>query len=149
MKRIISASILAFLSLFLLSGTSAMAGSDTMKRAVVYHLDSPDPALEKATLRNINNHINSPSGPTTKIELVIHGGGIKLLTAAKTDDQLQASIDALKMNGVKVKVCNNTLKSKKLDYKTDLYDVHAEDIVPSGVAYLADKQFEGWAYIHP
>lgn len=149
MKRIISASILAFLGLFLFHGASAVAGSDTMKRAVVYHLDSADLDHEKATLRNINNHINSPSGPTTQIELVIHGGGINLLTTAKKDEQLQASIDGLKMNGVKIKVCNNTLKSKKLDYKTDLYDVHGEDIVPSGVAYLADKQFEGWAYIHP
>lgn len=126
-----------------------MAATAHMKHGVVYHLDSSDPGLENATLRNINNHINSPSGPSTQIELVIHGGGIKLLTAAKTDPQLQAAIDGLKMSGVKVKVCNNTLKSKKLDYKTDLYDVHASDIVPSGVAYLADKQFEGWAYIHP
>ncbi|MDA3876444.1 MAG: DsrE family protein [Halothiobacillus sp.] len=148
MKRLITASMLAFLGLFAFQG-GAMAAANSMKHGVVYHLDSSDPGLEKATLRNINNHVNSPSGPTTQIELVIHGGGIKLLTAAKTDPQLQAAIDGLEMSGVKVKVCNNTLKSKKLDYKNDLYDVHASDIVPSGVAYLADKQFEGWAYIHP
>jgi intracellular sulfur oxidation DsrE/DsrF family protein len=147
-KRLISAAILAFLGLFVVQG-GGMAATANMKHGVVYHLDSSDSDLEKATMRNINNHIESPSGPSTQIELVIHGGGIKLLTDAKTDPQLQAAIDGLKVSGVKIKVCNNTLKSKKLDYKTDLYDVHASDIVPSGVAYLADKQFEGWAYIHP
>lgn len=149
MRRLISAAVVALLGVFILQSGAAMASADQKKNAVVYHLDSPDLGLEKATMRNINNHINSPSGPTTQIELVIHGGGIKLLTRAKTDPQLQAAIDGLKMNGVKIKVCNNTLRSKKLDYKTDLYDVDKADIVPSGVAYLADKQFEGWAYIHP
>lgn len=148
MKRMLSAATVALLGLFLFQAGSAMAATEK-NHGVVYQLDSANLKLEKATLRNIKNHVNSPSGPSTEIELVIHGGGYHLLTRAMSDPQLQAAIDNLKVSGVKIKVCNNTLHSHKLDYAKDLYDVHKEDIVPSGVAYLADKQFEGWAYIHP
>lgn len=147
MKRLITAVVIAFLGVFFLQSGTAFA--DGKKHGVVYHLDSPNLKLEQATLRNIKNHVNSPSGPSTQIELVVHGGGIKLLERAVQDQQLQAAIDNLKVAGVKVKVCNNTIRSHKLDIAKDLYDVHKADIVPSGVAYLADKQFEGWAYIHP
>lgn len=148
MKRFFTATVMALLGSFLIQSGAALAATE-QKHGVVYQLDSADLKLEKATLRNIKNHVNSPSGPSTQIELVIHGGGYHLLTRAKDDPQLQAAIDGLKMSGVKVKVCSNTLRGHKLDYSKDLYDVKKSDIVPSGVAYLADKQFEGWAYIHP
>ncbi|MHB8920033.1 MAG: DsrE family protein [Halothiobacillus sp.] len=149
MKRILLPCLFATLGIFILQSGTAFADGDHKKHSVVYQLNSADLAHEKATLNNINNHIKSPSGPSTRIYLVIHGGGYHLLTSAKTDPQLQANIDNLKLSGVKIKVCNNTLESNRLDYKTDLYDVHKEDIVPSGVAYITDKQFEGWAYMHP
>lgn len=147
MKRFLTAAMFSLLGAFFLQSGVAMAAMH--KHGVVYELDSADLHTEKHTLGNIRHHIDSPSGPSTRIELVIHGGGYKLLTRAKNDPQLQAAIDNLKMSGVAIKVCNNTLHGHHLDYKKDLYDVKKSDIVPSGVAELANKQFAGWAYIHP
>lgn len=55
----------------------------------------------------------------------------------------------LKGQDVGFEVCNNTLKGRKIDYKQDLWDVNAEDIVPSGVAELAILQSKGYVYIKP
>jgi intracellular sulfur oxidation DsrE/DsrF family protein len=38
---------------------------------------------------------------------------------------------------------------RKIDYKTDLFDVYEEDIVPSGVAELSRLQAMGYTYIKP
>ena len=68
---------------------------------------------------------------------------------ANADPQMQASIDALKGQGVAFKVCNNTLTGRKVNKDEDLYMVDAADIVPSGVAELAILQGQGFAYIKP
>ena len=38
---------------------------------------------------------------------------------------------------------------KKIDYKNDLFDVSKADIVPSGVAEVANLQQKGYVYIKP
>lgn len=116
---------------------------------VVYEIDEKDLDREKAVLRNVRNNLNASGAKNMHLEIVIHGGGIHLLERARTDQQLQSTIDTLKLDGVLFRVCSNTLKSNKLDYHKDLYDVHQKDIVPSGVAYLVDRQLQGWAYMHP
>ena len=55
----------------------------------------------------------------------------------------------MKDQDVKFQVCNNTLRGKKIDYETDLFDVNENDIVPSGVAELARLQQKGYTYIKP
>lgn len=116
---------------------------------VVYEIDEKNLDREKAVLRNVRNNLNASGAKNMHLEIVIHGGGIHLLERALTDQELQATIDTLKMDGVLFRVCHNTIVSNKLDYKKDLYDVHEKDIVPSGVAYLVDRQLQGWAYMHP
>lgn len=116
---------------------------------VVYEIDEKSLSRERAVLRNVRNNLNATGPKHMDLEVVIHGGGIHLLERARTDQQLQATIDNLKLDGVRFRVCHNTLVSNKLDYHHDLYDVHAKDIVPSGVAYLVNRQLQGWAYMHP
>ncbi|MFP4252546.1 MAG: DsrE family protein, partial [Guyparkeria sp.] len=118
-------------------------------KQVVYHFNKADMKEIKAGLRNVTNHVNSPSGEETRIEIAVHGGGINMLTEARKDEQLQAAIDNVKAQGVEIKVCANTLRGKGLDVKDDLYYTDESDVVASGVAHLADRQAEGWAYIHP
>lgn len=76
-------------------------------------------------------------------------GRVKGFKNANADPQMQASIDALKGQGVSFKVCNNTLTGRKVNKDEDLYMVDAADIVPSGVAELAILQGQGFAYIKP
>jgi len=68
---------------------------------------------------------------------------------ANADEQVQAKIAGLKDQGIKLQVCANTLKGRKIDADNDLYDVSKADIVPSGVAQLAILQSQGYAYIKP
>lgn len=132
------------------AGTTAQAAIQGHHlKHVVYEIDEKDLDREKAVLRNVRNNLNASGPKNMHLEVVIHGGGIHLLERARTDQDLQATIDTLKLDGVLFRVCHNTLVSNKLDYRKDLYDVHAKDIVPSGVAYLVDRQLQGWAYMHP
>jgi len=68
---------------------------------------------------------------------------------ANANDQMAAKIDGLKTQGVRFQVCANTIKGRAVNLENDLYDVDAEDIVPSGVAELAKLQGQGYTYIKP
>ncbi|HER34096.1 MAG: DsrE family protein [Halothiobacillaceae bacterium] len=148
MKRLFTLFALMLAAPLLLQANVATAAETEKTKHVVYHFNKSDMGAIKAGLRNVTNHVNSPSGPETEIEVVIHGAGITMMTEAREDEQLAAAIDNLKAQGVAFKVCANTLRGKGLEVE-DLYYTDESDIVPSGVAYLADQQAKGWAYIHP
>ncbi len=148
MKKLIATLAVIIAAPLALQSNAALAETEKTKQ-VVYHVNKADMNTIKAALRNVTNHINSPSGPETQIEMAVHGGGIAMLTDALEDPQLQAAIDNVKANGVEIKVCANTLRGKNLDVSEDLYYTEESDIVPSGVAHVADRQMAGWAYIHP
>ncbi|MCL7751090.1 DsrE family protein [Guyparkeria hydrothermalis] len=149
MKKMLTILALVIAAPLALQSNAVLAADTEKTKKVVYHVNKADMNTIKAGLRNVTNHINSPSGPETQIEIAVHGGGIAMLTEARMDPQLQAAIDNVKANGVEIKVCANTLRGKGLDVEEDLYDTQESDIVPSGVAHVADRQMEGWAYIHP
>lgn len=116
---------------------------------VVYQINNNDVKQQDATLRNISNHINAVG--TSKIELVVvlFGDGVDLLKRAQNDMDVQARILGLKEQKVKFDVCKNTLTARKIDYQSDLFDVKAEDIVPSGVAEITHLQQQGYIYMRP
>ena len=137
-----------------------MAGDRYGKQKVVYHINYDNPKTQAGALRNIQNHINAVGAENLDIKVVMHGKGLTLLltpdAAAKTKlpsgnatDEIQAKISGLKDQGIDFEVCSNTLRGKKIDFESDLYDVDKADIVPSGVAELARLQQMGYAYIKP
>ncbi|MFP4155555.1 MAG: DsrE family protein [Halothiobacillaceae bacterium] len=144
MRKLLTIAILAVA----LSTLSAHA-EEVVDHKVVYHMNGPDVLYHKVFLRNIQNHLNALGPENMQAEVIMHGPGLDLLMHARQDEQIQASIDSLKTQGVAFKVCNNTLVGRNIDLKRDLYDVQDSDIIPSGVAGLATRQLEGWAYIHP
>lgn len=144
-KTLASLMTAACLLLLPLSGQALEYG----KQKVVYHLNGDDPKVLMGAMRNAQNHINSVGAENVEIVVGMHGGGIALLQKAVTDENFRAAVDNLKMQNVKFLVSNNTLKAKKLDYHKDLYDVKADDIVPSGVAHLSYLQQQGFTYIKP
>ena len=148
-RRTFLVNLIGLASVSGLTSLSAWAGTEHHLKHVVYELDEKDPDRELAVLRNVRNNIKASGANNMHIEVVIHGGGIELLKRAVMDADLQSTINSMKKEGVQFRVCHNTLVAKKLDYNKDLYDVHAKDIVPSGVAYLVDHQLQGWAYMHP
>lgn len=147
-------------SLMLISGALA-ADSGYGKQKVVYHINYDNPKAQAGALRNIQNHINAVGAENLDLKVVLHGNGLALLLdpaslanlpkfkAANATEDMTAKVAGLKDQGVQFAVCNNTVKGRKVDYTTDLYDVAEKDIVPSGVAEVAKLQLEGYAYIKP
>ena len=156
-RRIITVFLL---SISLLFTGNLMAGDRYGKQKVVYHINYDNPKTQAGALRNIQNHINAVGAENLDIKVVMHGKGLTLLltpdAAARTKlpsgnatDEIQAKISGLKDQGIDFEVCSNTLRGKKVDFESDLYDVDKADIVPSGVAELARLQQMGYAYIKP
>lgn len=147
MKRLIALSMMALLGLGLNAG-AAQAG-DYGKQKVVYHINYSDEKELDGALRNIQNHINAVGKENLDLRVVMHGPGIALLQIANKNPDFSDKVSNLKRQGIHFNVCNNTLVGKKLDYKTDLYDVSKEDIVPSGVAEIAHLESQGFSYVKP
>lgn len=144
----------------LLSGNLALAERYS-KQKVVYHINYDNPKKQAGALRNIQNHINAVGAENMDIKVVMHGNGLSLLLEpdalpklkkfkhANADEKMTAKIDSLKNQGVKFNVCANTVKGRKVNMETDLYDTSEADIVPSGVAELSHLQGQGYTYIKP
>lgn len=137
-----------------------LAFADTAKQQVVYHINGDDPNSQAGALRNIQNHINAVGKDNLELRVVLHGNGLSLLVypealkntklnQANATEEMQARISGLKNQGVSFKVCANTLKGKKINPESDIYDFSESDVVPSGVAELAILQGQGFAYVKP
>ncbi|MCW1956521.1 MAG: DsrE family protein [Roseobacter sp.] len=136
----------------LFSAANADANERYGKQKVVYHINydgGQDDKKYRGAMRNIQNHINAVGAENMDIKVVLHGNGLGLLSQAKTNEALRGQVLELKGQNVAMHVCNNTLKGRKISYENDLFDVFAEDIVPSGVAELSHLQLQGYTYIKP
>ena len=137
------------------------AGEYYGQQKVVYHINYDNPKQQAGALRNIQNHINAVGAENLDLKVVLHGNGLAMLLEpdslerltkfkhANADQNMTAKVANLKDQGVQFQVCNNTVKGRKVNYETDLYDVSEADIVPSGVAEVAKLQAEGYVYIKP
>ncbi|HJX16744.1 MAG TPA: DsrE family protein [Acidiferrobacterales bacterium] len=146
MRKLLTLTMLAVLTV-LGTGCATMFGED--KQKVVYHINYNDEKQLNAALGNVKNHINAIGKDKIDVKVVMHGAGLDLLKIANTDLNMQQKVIGLKKDGVAFQVCNNTLVNKKMDYKNDLFDVSKADIVPSGVAEVANLQQKGYVYIKP
>lgn len=149
------------MSLCLLMMTAANASERYGKQKVVYHINYDNPKKQAGALRNIQNHINAVGAENLDLKVVLHGNGLALLLEpdslaklkkfkhANADDTMTAKIDTLKNQGIEFNVCANTVRGRKVDVDTDLYNVDKADIVPSGVAEVARLQQMGYSYVKP
>jgi len=140
----------------LLLATAPLADAATTKNAaapttvaeekVVYHVN--DSANASAALRNVKNHLDASKD--ARITVVTHGKCIDfLLTGAadKDGNPYEPMVQELKDKGVDFRVCNNTLKSRKLEAGAVIPEA---SIVPSGVAEIGKLQAkEGYVYLKP
>ena len=124
----------------------AAAPAATLQEKVVYHVN--DNANASAALRNIRNHL--AASPDVKIVVVTHSEGIDFLLSGATDkngNPYEVTVQELKTKGVDFRVCNNTLKGRKINPGTVLAEA---TIVPSGVAEIGRLQAkEGYVYLKP
>lgn len=127
---------------------AAIAG-DYGPQKVVYQISTADSSEFRRAMAFVNNHIKAVGEEHIDLRIVFHSQGVAFLKMAKENAVLATTFDGLQAQGVTFNVCNNTLNAFGLDYKKDLYNIKATDIVPSGVGELGKLQMEGFAYIHP
>jgi uncharacterized protein len=128
---------------------SSSFAEDYGKQKVVYHIDYDNRKHQIGTMRNIQNHIDAIGADKLDLRVVMHGRGYTLLKHANSDARFEQQVASLKKQGVKMLICANTIRNKKINVKNDLYDVDPEDIVPSGVAEIAHLQKLGYSYVKP
>ena len=149
------------MSICLLMMSTAYANERYGKQKVVYHINYDNPKKQAGALRNIQNHINAVGAENLDLKVVLHGNGLALLLDpdsleklpkfknANANESMTAKIDGLKSQGVEFNVCDNTVRGRKVNIESDLYNVDKKDIVPSGVAEVARLQAMGYSYIKP
>lgn len=149
------------LSMCLLMISTAYANERYGKQKVVYHINYDNPKKQAGALRNIQNHINAVGAENLDLKVVLHGNGLALLLEpdsleklkkfknANANETMTAKIDGLKSQGVEFNVCENTVRGRKVNIESDLYNVDKKDIVPSGVAEVARLQQMGYVYVKP
>jgi hypothetical protein len=124
----------------------AEAAAPAAEEKVVYHINDSENAM--AALRNVQNHLNASKD--THIVVVTHGKGIDFLLNGAQDkngNPYEPTVQGLKDKGVEFRVCNNTLKSRKMDASAVIPEA---TIVPSGVAEIGRLQArEGYVYLKP
>ena len=162
-KTHILSAFLISLSLLMTTGcvTNAAQTEGYGKQKVVYHINYDNPKKQAGALRNVQNHINAVGAENLDLKIVLHGNGLALLLEpdslanlpkfkhANADEKMTAKIDNLKSQGVAFNVCANTVRGRKVDMESDLYNVDQSDVVPSGVAEVAKLQLMGYAYVKP
>lgn len=109
---------------------------------IVVPITSDDKGIQGMKLRNIGNALKAAEAWKGKINvaIVLYAKGLTLIK--NPDDKTQKQLDELAKNGVRVKVCNNSMLEQGIDFHK-LYHVTDADIVPSGfaeVAYLQAKK---------
>lgn len=140
-------SLLASVALALTLGSPATTAVASEPVKTVYHMSEGIPQASRG-INNIRNHL--AADPNAKIVVVTHGLGIDFLLQGATNQMEQPFAPAvadLVSKGVEFRVCNNTLKARKLD--ADAIIKHAK-VIPSGVAEVANLQAkEKFVYLRP
>ena len=126
-------------------GLSGAAVTSQDPHRVVMHLNSGDEKVQRGALNNIRNLYQEVGREHVRVELVVHGAGLTLLT--KKDSTLATELAQLKTAyDVEFTACSNTMKVQGLT-RADLID-QVDRTVPAMVR-LMELQEEGWAYIKP
>ena len=126
-------------------GLSGAAVTPQDPHRVVMHLNSGDEKVQRGALNNIRNLYQEVGREHLRVELVVHGAGLTLLT--KKDSMMATELAQLKTAyGVEFTACSNTMKAMNLAAH-DLVE-QVDRTVPAMVR-LMELQEQGWAYIKP
>jgi intracellular sulfur oxidation DsrE/DsrF family protein len=112
----------------------------TEKHRIIFQLTANDSVSHTKFLRQLKNILDA--APNAQIEVITHGLGVDLLHT--NSNPFEGALFALKEEGIKFIVCENTLKQRKLK-KEQFYEWAG--FVQSGVLELVIKQEQGWIYI--
>ena len=127
------------------AGLSGAAETSQGPHRVVMHLNSGDEKVQRGALNNIRHLYQEVGREHLRVELVVHGAGLTLLT--KKDSTLAPELAQLKTAyEAEFTACSNTMKAQGLT-RADLLD-QVNRTVPA-IVRLMELQEQGWVYIKP
>jgi intracellular sulfur oxidation DsrE/DsrF family protein len=130
--------LVLLIGLFLLP--AAMHAQGKRHRMVFQFTNASDTLQQKAMVKQLQNL--KEYWPDAEYEVVLYNQGVELLIPNKSN--YMPALQKLNEEGVIFLVCENTLKSRQIS-KT-VFPAWA-DFVPVGIAYIVERQEEGWTYI--
>ncbi|MBC3909354.1 DsrE family protein [Undibacterium umbellatum] len=131
-----------------LAHASVMAQQQTkvqaaQKSKVVFQVSDGESKKWELALHNVRNVINDMGKDNIEVEIVAYGPGIDMF---KFESPAASRIDEIIKMGVRVVICENTMRALKIT-KADMLDNLA--YVDAGVSQLIKRQQQGYAYIRP
>lgn len=113
-------------------------------KKVVYHIN--DSLQWQTVINNVSNMIAfyKEASIHYQIDIIANGSAVAFLTQSKSD--YVHSLENLATQDIHICACQNSLHGLNIDNSTVYPFV---TIIPSGVITLAERQFEGYAYIKP
>jgi len=136
--------ILGFIAVFVLVPTLSLAADNKM----VIQVSSKDKIHQKMALLNAKNLKTTLGNDAVDVEIVVFGPGLGLLkTSSWSADRVT---DLMSKYGVKVSVCEGTLKAyaKRHDGKMPELVAGATK-VKTGALRIMQLQQQGYAYLRP
>lgn len=125
------------ISFLLLVSTFVFAQAQDYR--VVFDVTSKDTMAHQTVLRQANSILKA--NPDAKVEVVIYGGALDLVTKDKSVNA-RAMEDLAKKAAVKV--CNITMQRHNVD-KSQL--IAGIQTTPDGIYEIISRQRDGWGYI--
>ena len=110
---------------------------------VIFHID--ENAKWELLMKNIRNLIREIDAQSSRIEVVANAGAVEYYRKAKNRDEMKTA-QKLADEGVHFVACRNALNGLGIT-RDELFSF--VETVSSGVAELAARQQEGFAYIKP
>lgn len=124
------------------SSSSSPDSVTTLNRRLLIHAYGSDPVETLLAALRVTANAHREFDPDVRIRLVVQGPAVALLTAGS--EQIKDLEAAVALRGVAVVACRNSLRSAGVAED----ELHAGiRVVSSAVAYLAEKQWKGWAYV--
>ncbi|MBI3562233.1 MAG: DsrE family protein [Gammaproteobacteria bacterium] len=159
-STLVVAGLLAILAMNLSTSLAANKSFDAKKEAkngyhqqrVVYHISDIKNAAD--ALRNAKNHLDAVGDENIEIVVVTHSSGAFALVDGAMGEKdkegkpmdFRDEVAGLANRGVKFQICANTIKGKKIP-KEKISEF--AEIVPSGVAQVAELEEHGYVYVKP
>lgn len=127
-----------FLAAVLMLVTS-LAWAQSPDYRVVFDITSKDTMAHHTVVRQVGSILKA--NPDAKLEIVIYGGALDLVT--KNKSVVVPAIQELTKKAT-FKVCDVTMQRYKLD-KSQL--IPGVETVPDGIYEIITRQKQGWGYI--
>lgn len=119
----------------------SFAKAQNVDYKVVFDMTSKDTVNQQSLVRQMT--LIRESNPASRLEVVIYGQGLSLVTNGGSTQQAAITKLAADKN-ISFKVCAATMKRQNVD-KSQL--VPGVEVVPDGIYEIISRQKEGWGYI--